>query len=391
VLGLLGSASFGFGFMTAVAKEIPRLDPSRQVTREENSYILDFEGDRNLAVLRGGENRVIVESEQIAPVMKQAIVAVEDRRFFDHRGVDARAIVRAFWADIRNQSAVQGGSTITQQFVKNVYVKNQRSIGRKLREAALAWQLEQQWSKEKILTEYLNTIYFGNGAYGVEQAARVYFGHSAKALTLPEAALLAGIPTDPTRFDPKTNPRAASERRDLVLTMMRDQGVISEVEYVTAQEAPIPKPETIRLPGSLAGDEAPYFVNYVKQQLVDKYGAQEVFGGGLRVKTTIDLGLQELARKAIAKWLTDVGPEAALVAVQPRTGRVMAMVGGSNFRESQFNLAVQGERQAGSSFKPFVLTAALREGLSTSNTFVSKPVDIWADGRMWEVENYDQS
>jgi penicillin-binding protein 1A len=388
---LLGSASFGFGFMTAIAKEIPRLDPSRQVAREENSYIVDFEGKRNLAVLRGGENRVIVESGQIAPVMKQAIVAVEDKRFFEHRGVDARAILRAFWADIRNQSVVQGGSTITQQFVKNVYVRNQRSIGRKLREAALAWQLEQQWSKDKILTEYLNTIYFGNGAYGVEQAARVYFGRSAKALKLPEAALLAGIPTDPTRFDPKTNPMAAKERRDLVLSMMRDQGVISPGEYVAALNAPMPKPQDIRLPGSLAGDEAPYFVNYVKQQLVDKYGAQEVFGGGLRVKTTIDLRLQELARKAIAKWLTDVGPEAALVAIRPDSGRVVAMVGGSNFRESQFNLAVQGERQAGSSFKPFVLAAALREGLSTSNTFVSKPVDIWADGRMWEVENYEGS
>ena len=391
VLGLLGSASFGFGFMTAVAKEIPQLDPSRQVAREENSYILDFEGKRNLAVLRGGENRVIVDSDEIAPVMKQAIVAVEDRRFFDHRGVDARAILRAFWADVRNREVVQGGSTITQQFVKNVYVKNQQSIGRKLREAALAWQLEQQWSKPKILTEYLNTIYFGNGAYGVEQAARVYFGHSARALTLPESALLAGIPTDPTRFDPKTNPMAAKERRDLVLSMMRDQGVISQRDYAATLNAPMPKPQSIRLPGSLAGAEAPYFVNYVKQQLVDKYGAQEVFGGGLRVKTTIDLQLQDLARKAIAKWLTDVGPEAALVAVQPRTGRVMAMVGGSNFRESQFNLAVQGERQAGSSFKPFVLAAALREGLSTSNTFVSKPVEIWADGRMWEVENYEGS
>ena len=391
VLGLLGSASFGFGFMTAVAKEIPRLDPSRQVAREQNSYILNYDGTRNLAVLRGAENRVIVDSDNIAPVMKQAIVAVEDRRFFEHRGVDARAIVRAFWADIRNKSVVQGGSTITQQFVKNAYVKNQRSIARKLREAALAWQLEQQWSKDKILTEYLNTIYFGNGAYGVEQAARVYFGRSAKRLNLEQAALLAGIPSDPTRYDPKANPRAARERRDVVLQMMADQGVITQAELAAELATPLPKPQDIRLPGSLAGDEAPYFVNYVKQQLIDKYGAREVFGGGLKVKTSIDLKLQELARKAIAKWLTDVGPEAALVAVEPSSGRVLAMVGGSNFRESQFNLAVQGERQAGSSFKPFVLAAALREGLSTSNTFVSKPVEVWADGRLWEVENYDQS
>jgi penicillin-binding protein 1A len=391
VLGLLGSASFGFGFMTAVAKEIPKLDPSRQVAQQENSYILDSTGERNLAVLRGDENRVVVDSNDIAARMKLAIVAVEDRRFFEHRGVDGRAIARAFWADIRNKSVVQGGSTITQQFVKNVYVKNQRSIARKLREAALAWQLEQQWSKDKILTQYLNTIYFGNGSYGIEQAARVYFGRSAKRLTLPQAALLAGIPADPTRFDPKTNPRAARERRELVLTLMADQGLITQNELVAANESPLPKPESIRLPGSLAGSEAPYFVNYVKQQLVDKYGAQEAFAGGLRVRTTIDLRLQELARKAIAKWLTDVGPEAALVAVNPSSGRVVAMVGGSNFRESQFNLAVQGERQAGSSFKPFVLAAALREGLSTSNTFVSKPVEIYADGRLWEVENYDQN
>jgi penicillin-binding protein 1A len=391
VLGLLGSASFGFGFMTAVAKEIPRLDPSRQVAREQNSYILNYDGTRNLAVLRGAENRVIVDSDHISPVMKQAIVAVEDRRFFEHRGVDARAIVRAFWADIRNQSVVQGGSTITQQFVKNAYVKNQRSLARKLREAALAWQLEQQWSKDKILTEYLNTIYFGNGAYGVEQAARVYFGRSAKRLNLAQAALLAGIPSDPTRYDPKTNPRAARDRRDLVLQMMADQGVITQAELAAALATPLPKPQDIRLPGSLADDEAPYFVNYVQQQLIDKYGAGEVFGGGLKVRTSIDLKLQDLARKAIAKWLTDVGPEAALVAVEPSSGRVLAMVGGSNFRESQFNLAVQGERQAGSSFKPFVLAAALREGLSTSNTFESKPVEVWADGRLWQVENYEGS
>jgi penicillin-binding protein 1A len=391
VLFLLGTASFGFGFMTAVAKEIPRLDPSRQVAREENSYILDYEGSRNLAVLRGGQNRVIVESEEISPVMKQAIVAVEDRRFFEHRGVDARAIARAFWADVRNRDVVQGGSTITQQFIKNVYANDRQSIGRKLREAALAWQLEQQWSKGKILTEYLNTIYFGNGAYGIEQAARVYFGHSAKVLTLPESALLAAIPPDPTRFDPKTNPFAARERRSLVLGMMLEQGRITDREHDKAVDAPMPKPQSIHLPGSLAGDEAPYFVNYVKQQLVDKYGARAVFGGGLRVKTTIDLELQELARQAIAKWLTDVGPEAALVAIRPDSGRVVAMVGGSNFRESEFNLAVQGERQAGSSFKPFVLAAALREGLSTSNTFVSKPIEIYADGRLWEVENYEGS
>src|SRR5262249_1219860 len=152
--------------------------------------------------------------------MKHAIVDVEDKRFFEHRGVDIHGIVRAIWADLRNEKIVEGGSTITQQFVKNAYVKNERSIARKLKEAALAWQLEQQWSKDRILTAYLNTIYFGNGAYGVELAARVYFGHDAAKLTLPEAALIAGIPSDPALFDPVTNPTAARQRRRIVLQAM---------------------------------------------------------------------------------------------------------------------------------------------------------------------------
>src|SRR5437763_13878862 len=152
--------------------------------------------------------------------MKQAIVAVEDRRFFEHHGIDLHGIVRALWADVTDKKVVQGGSTITQQFVKNAFTGQQRSFGRKLKEAALAWQLEQQWSKDRILTAYLNTIYFGNGAYGIEQAARVYFGHSAAKLDLPEVALLAGIPSDPSLYDPVTNPNAARERRHEVLKAM---------------------------------------------------------------------------------------------------------------------------------------------------------------------------
>src|SRR5213080_2924277 len=172
--------------------------------------------------------------------MKQAIVAIEDKRFYEHRGVDLRGIMRAIWADVRGGGAVQGGSTITQQFVKNTYTKNQRSIARKLREAALAWQLEQQWSKDRILTAYLNTIYFGNGAYGIEQAARVYFGHSADMLTLPEAALLAGIPSDPSLYDPVTNPSAARVRRRSVLLAMLAQSDITYNQFRRANRSPMP-------------------------------------------------------------------------------------------------------------------------------------------------------
>jgi penicillin-binding protein 1A len=385
---VLALASFSVGMVTAIAGEIPSLDPSR-IHNQADGFIYASNG-RVLSVLRGSQSRILLSSDQISPLMKQAIVAIEDKRFYEHRGVDLRGILRAVWVDIRGGKAVQGGSTITQQFVKNTYTKDQRSIARKLKEAALAWQLEQRWSKDRILTAYLNTIYFGNGAYGVEQAAQTYFHHSAEPgkLTLWEAALLAGIPEDPAAYDPATNEQAARARRNLVLKEMFDQGDISHAAYADAVRRPMPNRQDIQLPG----DQGPaqYFANYVKQQLVDRYGSGRVFGGGLKVYTTIDLKLQKMARNSIGKWLTNAsGPTAALVAIDPRDGRVLAMFGGNNFHKSQFNLAVQGERQAGSSFKPFVLATALREGVAPSTTFVSKPVTIDAGGRLWEVHNYE--
>ncbi len=389
-MGLLSFVSFAYGVVVGLRSEIPQLDPARGDRLERNGYIYDSTGKRVLAVLRGSEARVLVGSAEIAPVMKQAIVAIEDRRFYEHRGVDLRGIVRAIWQDVRNQKVVQGGSTITQQFVKNAYVKSKRSISRKLKEAALAWQLEQVWPKDRILTAYLNTIYFGNGAYGIEQAARVYFGHGSSKLTLPEAALLAGIPADPSLYNPVTNRKAALKRRREVLQTMLDQHDIAYNEYRAANRTPLPRPEDVGLPGTRG--PAQYFVDYVKQQLVDGCGSGKVFGGGLRVVTTIDLELQRLAREAIEGWLTgDEGPTAALVAVDPRDGRVLAMVGGENYRKSQFNLAVQGERQPGSSFKPFVLAAALEQGISPTTVFESGPVTISLGDRDWYVRNYEGS
>ncbi len=333
---------------------------------------------------------MLVATEDIAPIMRQAIVSVEDHRFFDHKGIDLRGVARALWADVRRQAIVEGGSTITQQFVKNAYIRNERTLARKVREAALAWQLEQRWSKDRILTAYLNTIYFGNGAYGIQQASRAYFGKGAKYLELHEAALLAGIPADPARYDPVTSPRSAKERRRHVLGLMLEQGKITRADYRRAADAALPLPEDVRLPGTRG--PAAYFVNYVKDQLVDKYGAGRVFGGGLRVTSTIDLTLQERARRAIEKVLRDPdGPAAALVAVEPETGAVRAMFGGRNFRESQFNLAAQAERQPGSAFKPIVLATAMREGISPATELQSRPVSIDAGDRIWKVTNYDQT
>jgi penicillin-binding protein 1A len=390
ILFVLGSLSFTFGLVTSVASEIPSLDPARLQQREVDGYIYDRKGRRVLAVLRGKQSRILVGPNEISDRMKLAIVAIEDKRFYEHRGVDVHGIMRAIWQDLRHKQVVEGGSTITQQFVKNTYTKDQRSIGRKLKEAALAWQLEQRWSKDRILTAYLNTIYFGNGAYGVQQAALTYFHHGADELGWAEAAMLAGIPADPSRYDPATNPEAARERRDLVLKAMLDQGDLTTAEYENARKAKLPNPENVHLSGERG--PAPYFTNYVQQQLIDRYGAGRVFGGGLHVRSTIDLNVQRFARQSITKWLTDPnGPSAALVAVDPRDGSVLAMIGGNNYRRSQFNLAVQGERQPGSSFKPFVLAAALKDGISPDSEFESGPVQIPLGDKVWYVHNYENS
>ena len=387
--------SFSFGLIRAIASEIDagKFDPKKQLDNQVNGYIYDSSGKKILAVLRGSEARTLIEYDDIADPMRHAIVAIEDRRFWEHDGIDLRGIGRALIADIKHKKVVEGGSTITQQFVKNGLERDQKTIARKVREAAYAWQLERDdkhWPKKRILTEYLNTIYFGNGAYGVQQAALTYFHHGARDLTIPEAALLAGIPADPNRYDPVTNPNAALMRRELVLKAMLEQSMITPGQYAQANAAKLPKPEDVRLPGTEG--PAQHFVNYVKQQLIDEYGSAEVFGGGLKVRTTIDLDLQQKARDAISKWLTNPdGPSAALVAIDPRNGAVKAMVGGNNYRKSQFNLAVQGVRQPGSSFKPFVLATALREGISPATHFESKPQTINLGDKYWVVSNYDDS
>jgi penicillin-binding protein 1A len=389
VLGVLALTAFSFGLVLAVSHQLTGLDPFKQTSRQQvDGYVYAGDGHTILAVLRGSQSRVLVQGSEISPWVKQAIVATEDKRFFEHRGIDIRGMGRALLADIEHKSAVQGGSTITQQFVKNQLTGNAHSITRKLKEAALAWQLEQHWKKDRILTAYLNTIYFGNGAYGIERAARTYFGHKAAKLTLPQAALLAGIPEDPSLYDPVAHPRAATRRRALVLRLMLQQRDITNAEYLSAVRSPMPKPQSVHLSGVMG--QSPYFGEYVKAQLINQLGAKRVFGGGYRVSTTIDLRLQKLARTAIDKWLPSPdGPQAALVALNPSTGAVLAMYGGRSFHASQFNLAVQGERQPGSSFKPFVLATALKEGISPLSTFVSKPVSIFLGNKYWYVHNFE--
>jgi penicillin-binding protein 1A len=390
IIACVMTVSFMYGLVSSIAAELPELEPGNERRTERLGYIYASDGKTVLAVLRGSESRILVESDEISPVMKQAIVAVEDRRFWEHQGVDIQGMARAVWADIRSQDFIQGGSTITQQFIKNQYDEQERTVSRKLREAALAWQLEQRWSKDRILTAYLNTIYFGNGAYGIEMASRVYFDKHASELNLPEAALLAGLPASPGAYDPAANPDAAKARRTTVLGLMLEQGLITATDYREAEESPMPDPTAIGLPGSKG--RVGHFAEYVKQQLVPYYGSGTVFGGGLKIYTSIDLELQKLAHESIGKWLPGPrGPDAALVAIDPRDGRVLAMVGGESFRKSQFNLAVQGQRQTGSAFKPFVLTTAIEQGISPQTVFTSEPTVINLGDKLWSVNNYEGS
>src|SRR4051794_32604684 len=376
---LLALVSTFYGFITAVAQEIPQLDPAKLYHEKSKGGGYAGDGHTVLAILRSDENRKPVTYDEIAPVMQQAILAVEDKRFYQHGAVDPIGLARAAAVDVRG-GHVQGGSTITQQLVKNVYTGGARSFRRKFMEAALAYQLEQEWPKNRILTAYLNTVFFGHHAYGIEAAAEIYFGTHARSLLPWQAALLAGLVKGPSQFDPVAHPGPARARRNLVLRLMLQEGTISAADYAFYIRKPvIPKGRKVQLPATTRG-VAPYFTQYVIDQLVARYGRARAFGGGLRVYTSIDLKLQAAAAKAIKLKLKHVGPSGALVAIDPTTGQIKVMVGGPNYRKSQFNLAAQARRQPGSAFKPFVLLAALQAGIQPQTVFDSKPQFIQAGG-----------
>jgi penicillin-binding protein 1A len=300
---------------------------------------------------------------------------------------------------VTSHGTVQGGSTITEQFVKNALAaQNKRTVFEKLREAALAYHLERQWSKQKILGEYLNTVYFGNGAYGIESAMRTYFGgartsynpneRKAGNATPAQAALLAGMIASPTAYNPVTHLASAQARRNLVLLRMLQQHMISPGQYQDAIIQALPTAQTINPPRP--DSNQPYFSTWVTQQLVDRFGAARVFGGALRVKTSIDPALQQAATQAISSRLTGIGPTASLVAIDNRTGEVKAMVGGNDFESHPFNIATNGHRQPGSAFKPFTLVEALEQGVSPASVWTSAPMTFNVSKReKFVVHNFE--
>src|SRR5450759_5260221 len=365
VLGVTAGAIF------ALSRNLPSLAELEKRPNAVNTTIYDSHGQL-IAELHGAENRVLVPSNKIPEVMKQATVAVEDERFYSHHGIDFRSLLRAVVENVRAGGVVQGGSTITEQYVKNAYVGNERTYTRKVREAVLAWQLEDQWSKDRILTAYLNTIYYGAGAYGVEAAALTYFHQHASHLNLQQAALLAALPKFPTEYSPTTDPKLAKERRNLVIQLMAAQG------YVTPQRAASTMKKKLGVykhPPSMNNDMAAYFTDYVTRVLTKRYGSRQVFEGGLKVYTSIDMTWQREAIDVIKSTTGPLNfgfkPSAALVAIDPRNGYIRTMVGGLDWKKQKYNLASQAHRQPGSAMKPFVLTAAVLQGMNPDTTYYS--------------------
>ena len=370
----------------------------------ETSFIYSADGAL-ITALHAGENRVVVRSRKIPDVVRDAVIAIEDQRFYDHSGVDVRALLRAAYVDATTGEVVEGGSTITQQLVKKLYVGDEQTVGRKIREAYLAWQLEQRLSKDRILTRYLNTVYFGNGAYGILAASETYFGVEPLELTLSQAATLAGLIAAPVDYDPVRHPGRSERRRNHVLTLMLGLDMIDEAEFETASGSPITLDLT---PEDETHYAAPWFVDYVKEWFLsnphfgqtpqDRYDL--LFEGGLKIVTTVDLRLQHAAERAIGSVLTEPGdPYGALTAIDPRTGYVRAMVGGRDYWNedddfARINLATGGVtgRQAGSAFKPFALVAALEHGIPRTQPLNGSSAHILLqDGTYWDPHNAEGS
>ena len=370
----------------------------------ESSIIYAADGSP-LHTFHAEENRSTVPLEEMPQHLLEAVVAIEDERFYRHNGIDVRAVARAVRSNTEAGEIAEGGSTITQQYVKKVLLQDDsQTVERKLREAALALQLERHYSKDRILELYLNAVYFGNGAYGVEAAAHQYFGKPVRDIGLAEAALLAGQIQRPSATDPYDRPEVATKRRNVVLERMRALRYAPDEAIDAARLEPL----VLHDPTTPAAEryEAAYFVEEVKQWILDdpRFGSTPqlrrdlFFGGGLRIETTVDLAAQRAAEAAAAAILPDAAadPDVALVAVEPRTGYVRAMVGGRDFfgpgEAAKLNLATQSRRQTGSAFKPFVLAAALEEGMSPRTVYAAPGcITIPYGSPPWKPCNYSDS
>ncbi|MBR2143664.1 penicillin-binding protein 1A [Anaerovibrio sp.] len=371
----------GFGYLLAaenIRTDLPDIQPSY------TTHIYDIKGNE-IAVVHAEEDREPATIDKVPNHLKNAFLAVEDARFYQHIGIDVRGIMRALWENIRHQSVMEGGSTITQQLARNYYLTQEQSYHRKIQEMFLALKIEHRHTKDEILELYLNQIYFGRGAYGVQAASKAYFGKNVEDLDLNECAMLAGIPKSPNYYSPMDNMEAAQERKAVVLNQMAKYGYISAstAQKTAAEEVHLAKP----VPKE---GKANYFVDYVIQTMIDKYGADGLYKGGLKIYTTLDMDAQQAAEEAMKNLpeMKDANglkqPQGALVAIDPHTGYIKAMVGGRG--TDMFNRAALAERQPGSAFKPFVFAAALEAGYTPSTVVDDSPLNIYG----WSPQNYNR-
>jgi penicillin-binding protein 1A len=391
---VLGAALVGFGFAGASdLRANCNLDKLKPARIGANTFVYAADGSL-LGSIPAEKNREPVTLNRISPWMKRATIAIEDRRFYQHGGIDVEGIGRALVRDIQEGKVVEGGSTITQQLVRNLYIrKNERTLQRKVTEACLAVRMNDTYSKDWILAQYMNTVYYGNHAYGIEAAAQTYFSRPARKLTLMQAALLAGLPQAPSVYDPFQFPGRAIARRNRVLHALYESGHITFAQYREASAVTNLRLKRGRLYTRI---HEPYFFSYVREELIEEYGAETVRSGGLRVYTTVIRRYQRAAEKAIRDTLYyKDDPAAAVVSIDPMSGAIRAMTAITPGRTgNQFNLAAQARRQSGSTFKTFVLAAAVAEGVDpNSTTYLSAPLHYQPDpySDAWDVETYGKS
>ena len=397
VVGLAGLSVVGWVVSTAASA--PPISSLKERDPGSNSEVLAADGTR-LGFIAATELRQPIAGRHIPKILKDATIAIEDERFYRHKGVDYEGLIRAAVKNFASRKTVQGGSTITMQLVRNLYTADRSREGlagyqRKIREAKLAEELENERSKEWILDKYLNTVPYGTvggqTAIGVKAAARIYFDKRLGELDLHEAALLAGLPQAPSTYGPRLNPDGALRRRNEVLAKMSELGMVTRVSAERAMRRPL----DVTFSDYYARRRESYFFDYVKDELIKEYGRQKVRLGGLRVHTTIDLEMQQEARDAINGQLGDIGPSSAIVTIDHRNGHILAMASSGDYADRKFNLAAQGHRQPGSAFKVFALMTALRQGVDPdSTTYVSRSptrIDDPRFGPPFEIKTYSGS
>ena len=374
-------------------RNLPDVTVLRNYIPSETTYIYDIKG-KVLASIHGEANREVVPLDKISPDMKRAVMAIEDSHFYYHHGINFSSVGRAVLVNWQRGSVAEGGSTLTMQLVKNIFLSQQRKFSRKVAEAVLAIRLEQILTKDQILEMYLNQVYWGHNNYGVQTAARTYFGKPAADLNLAESAMMAGMIQAPTSYSPFVNLKLAKQRQGIVLARMRELG------WITPQQEAAARQEKIKL-GKIQSFQAstmPYVTNAAAQELEQRYGLDAVLKGGMRVQTTVDSKMQRIAEETVTQWHNTIrrqgvrADQMALVAVDPRTHFIKALVGGVDYKKSQFNRATQAHRQPGSSFKPFVYYAAFASGKFTPDSaIVDAPVSYRIPGGIWTPKNYDGS